>query len=420
MAILGWVRGRRFRKAVSREVVRELRSQGVATGGRFAAWLDGAVQSGQVPMHFSPREATKLTAAQAGLNLLSWGVAESPLAIYEVRADGEEEPVSALDPEVRIIAGRWSEFMTSMDGVQHLLRSAILHGKGAAWVRKGGDSPGIYPLDPGCISRYRIGNRLVYQYSDPFTATGAGTDVPFDIPRDELIYLPFEVPDDGVTDTSPFEQAWPAVRAALAAQQFAADYYARGATASTVFSSETADMSRFKQALEAFWNAMDRMRAANRREALVPDGYKPHKIGGNAREAELSEQRTFGAQEVARILGVPAQVLEPSTGTYSNFATSERFLAKPIRRWAKRLAAEISNIFWPGGTRLVRFDTSRLVEEPYSVMVDTAVKAVEGGLWTPNGGRDYLGQSPVNDEGADELKPSTAPRLTLNAGGGDA
>ena len=108
MAILGWVRGRRFRKAVSREVVRELRSQGVATGGRFAAWLDGAVQSGQVPMHFSPREATKLTAAQAGLNLLSWGVAESPLAIYEVRADGEEEPVSALDPEVRIIAGRWS------------------------------------------------------------------------------------------------------------------------------------------------------------------------------------------------------------------------------------------------------------------------------------------------------------------------
>ena len=68
------IRGRRFRKAVSREVVRELReSQGVATGGRFAAWLDGAVQSGQVPMHFSPREATKLTAAQAGLNLLSAG-----------------------------------------------------------------------------------------------------------------------------------------------------------------------------------------------------------------------------------------------------------------------------------------------------------------------------------------------------------
>ena len=53
-------------------------------------------------------------------------------------------------------------------------------------------------------------------------------------------------------------------------------------------------------------------------------------------------------------------------------------------------------------------------------MVDTAVTAVEGGLWTPNGGRDYLGQSPVDDEGADELKPSTAPRLTLNAGGGDA
>ena len=411
---------RRIRKQVYREVQYELRARGVDTSIGFGKWLDLQLKRGKIPINFSSDSALQLTAVEAAVSIISWGVAELPLNVYEVVA-GEEQLVPMDDREVMVVTRRWNNYTSAMDGFQNIIDSAIVHGAGAAWVKRGEFNmvDSIYPLDPTLISRYRVGgDRIVYQYS------GEESDVPREPSRADLIFLPFKIPADGVTDVSPFETSWPALRAALCAQEFAADYFHRGATPQVVYSSTGNFIAdTYKKAVEAFWAVMDRMRKSNRREMLIPGSYRPHVVGGNPQESDLSAQRTFGAQEVARCVQIPSQVLEPSRGTYSNYTQAERFLAKPLRRWARRLAFEIGNVVWPGGTRTCRFDTDRLVEEPHSVRVSTAREAVDAGIWSINEGREYTGREPKNsdepeDSIYDALSATTTPQITVQATAG--
>lgn len=400
-----------IRSQVRQQIESEFRSIGVDVNKQFDKWLDLQMKRIKIPLTYDPDKAEGLTAVQNGIGIIAGGVSDLPIQIFNVSGAKEELVYPSDDKEARVIANQWTEFISSMDAIYHLIESAILHGAGAAWVERGefNQVSSIYPLDPTLIKRHRIGGReLVYHYS------GIESDIPRQIKRSDLIFLPFKLPRDGVSDCSPFEKAWSALRAALCIQEFVAEYFGRGATPNLIFVPE-AEMqpNTFKENLATFWSVFDRMRKSNRRELLAPVPGDVKVTGSNARDSDLSAQRTYGVQEVARILQIPSQVQESSRGTYSNYTQAERFLAKPLRRWAHRLQMEISNVIWPGRTRIMRFDTSLLVEEPMSVRVTTARAAKDSGFWSVNEAREYTGREVMEGEEFDQLAPSNAPQMTL-------
>ena len=264
--------------------------------------------------------------------------------------------------------------------------------------------------------RYRINNEIRYQYM--------GTGALGDIPRDDLLFLPFKEPLDRVTDVSPLAKHWPAIRAALAPTHFGAWYFDRGATGNLVYSrkddsnSNRADAETQKARNEALWRLEDRMRSEGRRSTVAPDGYYPTQIGSNAQESELGGQRTFGVQEVARIYDVPATVLHDlSRGTYSNTGQTRRLFAETLELWAGRLETEINNILWPGGTRRLVLDISQAVREPFKVRMDGYETAITERRDEPKRmqGRRRAAQSA--DAGTDALVVQAMPQVTVQANG---
>ena len=280
-----------------------------------------------VPESFSLSHAESLPAVGLAVGAISQNVARLPATVYDVR--GDTLTPAADDAETEIVTRSWGNHLPAQEGMEHFLRSVLLTGKGAVLVERDNMDrlAGLDPLDPARVHRYRISNEIRYQYM--------GTGALGDIPRDDLLFMPFREPLDRVTDVSPLAKHWPAIRAALAPTHFGAWYFDRGAQGNVVYSrkddsnSHRADAETQKARNEALWRMEDRMRREGRRSAVAPDGYYPVQTGSNAQESELGGQRTFGVQEVARIYDVPATVLHDlSRGTYSQHGPD----TAPVRR----------------------------------------------------------------------------------------
>ena len=354
-----------------------------------------------VPEHFSPVYARKLPAVKAAVAAISWRVAALPLTAYAVDSGGDETAI--VDDETNLVTKRWSAFATRIDGCQRMLASALLHGHGAVYVvRRSPNGPpeSFQPLDPTLIGRFRMDGEVVYRYA------GGGSLVPKIVPRDDLFWLPFEPPQDGVTDQSPLREPWPSIRSALAATFWMSGYYDRGATPTTVYSREDgAPSGKLLDENEALWENEDAMRRHQRRSMTLPPKWQPHQLGGNASDANAENAVNVGVQEVARIYDIPPLMLQDlSRGTYSNFAQARQGLAETLELWAARLAAEISNVLWPGGSRVVRFDTSLAMREPFALRMQGYRTGIEGRVLTPNEARVMEGLPVSEQEGSDDLQ----------------
>ena len=143
------------------------------------------------------------------------------------------------------------------------------------------------------------------------------------------------------------------------------------------------------------------MRRHQRRSMTIPPKWKPHQLGGNASDANAENAVNVGVQEVARIYDIPPLMLQDLSrgGPTANFAQARQGLAETLELWATRLAAEISNVLWPGGSRVVRFDTSLAMREPFALRMQGYRTGIEGRILTPNEARFMEGLPAVRSRG---------------------
>lgn len=378
---------------------------GDVLGRGDSAWLV-AEYINYVPDLFSVQAAASLPAVEAAVGYLTNRVAHLPISVVEVRPNGDLDPVdNPLDPEVAVITRQWQTHTNRIDGLIHLMESVLLYGVAGVAVdrERDGTLTALRSIAPKSVGRElrTTGERIYY------IETSRGRE---EIPRDDIIFLPFRPPLDGISDKSPLEKPWMALRAALSATFFAALYYDRGAAPTTAMAREGGrgaqmDPERLKAMTKALWAAEDRMRRGGRRTMVLPDGYKAIPIGGNPQEADVSGQRVFGVQEVARIYDLPALMLgDLSRATYSNFGQAQLDAAATVSAWCSRIAMEMSNIIWPAGNRQVVFDVSQLERETFNNRMTGYKTGVEGKVLTPNEARAKEGLEPSDQPGADELQ----------------
>lgn len=382
--------------------------QGGAVG---AAWLDNIRGMQDVPVSFSASHAESLPAIGSAVRGLAKRVARLPLQVYHAMPDGTLGDLDVSSPLAHLVTRRWSAFTTRQDGLMHFMRSVLLHGKGAVYVERSasGDPVALHPVDPNGLTRQQSGNERVFQIQ-------VGQNI-LVVPREDLIFLPFFPPDDGVTDRSPLSIHWPAIRAALTPTSFASWFYKKGATPSLLYTSE-ATGGDIKRTNRELWEVENIMREKNHRSMVAPGGYNVQQVGSNARDADVVPAREFGVQEVGRIYDYPPQFLQDfSRATYQNIQGAREELAETVTGWTDRVAAEISNIFWPLGDFVVRFDTSTLALERFSVRMRAYRDARDAGVLTPNEARKIEGMEESNQEGADDLLLDGPQRVMLEATG---
>lgn len=377
---------RRVMGATGRMLVRAARDDDEtpkSLGGGYRTLL------GMAPRMFSVPNAELLPAVPAAVNRIAGRVAALPMTVTE---DGE--PVD--DDEARMVTSRWRSHLPANEGVRYWMRSILLHGYGGVRVERAGSRlVGLTPLDPLCLHRYRIGGEVKYYYTD---TTGRRVDVL----RDDLLFMPFVIPDDGYTDRSPLAASWPAVRAGIAAVGYSAEYLQSGASPAQVWKAPRGLAGNLQTEIDLVHEQEDLMRDSGRRSMVAPPGWEVVFSGASAKDADLTAMRRDAVEEVARIYGLPPiAVQELSRSTYSNYAAAMRAEAETLVEWADRAAAEMTNILYPLGGRTVSFETKMLGRPPLGERLRGYRTGIASGVMSRNQAREMEGWVPSPQEGMD-------------------
>ena len=371
------------------------------------AWLASLAKSrmkAQAPSKFTIDNCLELPAVTSAVDVLATEVSSSEMRVEQL-TNGVWEAVDPTDEEARLVTGRWSEYEGAEVAVEKLMRSVLLHGFGAAWIRRrrGTAQPReLIPLDPARVTRKEdTSGRIVYTWD-----RGPRNRVaPREIPRRDLIFVEFVPAANRVSLPSPLEHQWTAIRAGIGALRWTNSYWDSGATGELAFIPGGQVSPDVEHANPHVRKIMQEMRDAGGREFVVPSGYTVQAVSGDPRSTALVELSLHALQNVARIYRIPPIMLgDLSKSTYSNYPSAVRSLNRTVGRWGLRLGREISTSLWPGGERRLVFSQDDTSSEKFRDLSGGLKEyRVFAGIMTQNEARKVIKLPRHDSEEADAL-----------------
>ena len=370
------------------------------------AWLAALAKSrmkAQAPSTFTIDNCLELPAVTSAVDVLATEVSSSEMRVEQL-ANGVWEAVEPTDPEARLVTGRWSEYEGAEVAVERLMRSVLLYGFGAAFIRRrrGGAAPReLIPLDPDRVTRKEdTSGNITYT----FDRGPRHRIVPLTIPRRNLIWLEFVPAFNRVDQISPLRSQWTAIRAGIGALRWTNSYWDSGATGELAFIPGGQVSPDVETSNPLVRKLMQEMREAGGREFVVPSGYTVQNVSGDPRSAALVELSLLALQNVARLYRLPPIVLQDlSKGTYTNFPSAVRSLNRTVGRWGLRLGREISTALWPGGERRLVFSQDDTYSESFRDLSGGLKDRVFAGIMSQNEARAVLKLPRHDSEEADAL-----------------
>ena len=370
------------------------------------AWLSNLLQArmkAQAPKTFTIDNALELPAVATAVDVLATEVSSSDMRVEQL-TNGVWEAVEPTDPEARLVTGRWSEYEGAEVAVERLMRSVLLYGFAAAFIRRrrGGAAPReLIPLDPNRVTRKEdTSGNIVYT----FDRGPRHRIVPQTIPRRNLIWLEFVPAFNRVDQVSPLAHQWTAIRAGIGALRWTNSYWDSGATGELAFVPGGQVSPDVEHGNEYVRKLMNEMREAGGREFVVPSGYTVQSVSGDPRSTALVELSLHALQNVARIYRLPPITLgDLSKSTYTNYPSAVRSLNRTVGRWGLRLGREISTALWPGGERRLVFAQDDTYSESFRDLSGGLKDRVFAGIMSQNEARAVLKLPRHDSEEADAL-----------------
>lgn len=197
---------------------------------------------------------------------------------------------------------------------------------------------------------------------------------------------------------------------ALAAETHAANYFAGAALPPAVLQSPTVLTQTQAAELKAKWRTM----TSDREPVVLPSGYVLTPIVSNAESAQLVESRTWNAQAVAMLLGIPSYKLglPGATMTYQNIESADiEFVRDSVDRYAKPLSEAFGKWLMPRGTSVAWDYAGRMRAD--AVTTTSVVSGLVGaGVLTIDEARAMIGRPPIATAAEDNGTPLGVPELT--------
>ena len=179
----------------------------------------------------------------------------------------------------------------------------------------------------------------------------------------------------------------------LAMDNHLANWYANGATPSSVLETDRDLSLEQARILQATWEATHGR--GSRRPAVLSDGLKWRPVVVSASDQQLEQMRQQLAQDIVRIFRIPSHLagVKGDSQTYTNVEqASLDFLTHTIQPWLRRVEVLLSRLL-PAGQSFA-FDTSTLlrVDAMTRARVDQVLVSI--GAKSPNEVRQGMGFEP--------------------------
>lgn len=251
-------------------------------------------------------DALTVPGVAACIQILSEDVAKVPLILHRKGRDGRRTP--AVDhPLYRLLKEGPTEWLSSYVWRRALVHNALVHGNGysRAWRSETGAIERITLLKQGQTTpRWADDGE---PYFDVTTRTGVERNLSWQ----DVIHLPYRATTDGASNggvlgVSPLHQNRETIALALAAERFAARFFANGARPSVVLEYDKKlpndDVAaRLRAGIERAYSGLDNAFKV----AILELGVKLKEFSSNPSDSQMTETRKEQAVQCCTMYGVP-------------------------------------------------------------------------------------------------------------------
>jgi HK97 family phage portal protein len=295
-----------------------------------------------------PDQALRLSAVWGSIRILADTVSSLPVHAF---AAGSRDPIEPTPVILRTPAAG----TPLQDWLHQVMRSLLLHGNcwGAGTQRAGA---AFRPTQIELVEAHRIQIQ-----------TGTGEVVyrldGREVPRDQLWHLRAYPSAGCLLGLSPISYAAQTLGVSLAAEKFAATFFGDGAMPTGVISVDKHITPEQAKDTSKLWNTIFSNTAGTRRVAVMGDGARFNPVSIKPEESQFIETQAMTVQAVARIYGVPPEMLGANSGDSLTYANVEQrsidFLTYGLNPWLVRLETALTELL-PRG-QFCKFNSGALL-----------------------------------------------------------
>jgi len=278
--------------------------------------------------------ALNLSAVYACTQVLAQTVGSLPLHVYQRTADGKSRATN--HPLYRLLHDAPNPEMTSMSWRQAIMLHLCMWGNHYSEIeRRNGEPVALWPITPWRVALKRVNGQLVYA-----VALDSGV---VNVPFADMLHVK-GLSYDGLIGLPPMRAAKEAIGLGLAAQKYAAKFFANDARPGGILehpgqlSDEAA--ARLRKSFEKTHEGLDN----KFRVAVLEEGMKFNAVGVPPEDAQLLETRKFGVSEIARYFRMPLHKISDLDRSTNNNIEHQaiEFVTDTIRPWLVNIEQELS------------------------------------------------------------------------------
>ena len=297
-------------------------------------------------------DALTVSHVYAATRMIAEDIASLPFPVY--RGFGDARSPDRSHPLWRTLNREANSEMSAISLRETITGHAVLRGTGYAEIETRRDRINLWPLDPTKVRVVRNGTgnldlagipkgELVHLYRAP-----GGVEVPLE--KGRVFRLPGFGPD-GLVGYSILRLAMEGIAVSLAAERFAARYFANDAKPGIVLTTDAMLSDDEVAQIEAVWDSGHRGLDNAHRYAILEGGLGIEQIGINVEDAQLLETRTFQIREFARYTRIPVHKLgDMEHATFTNIEhQSIEYVVDTLRPWAVRWDQRVDIDLLPSG-----------------------------------------------------------------------
>lgn len=367
-------------------------------------------------VHVDALTALRVPAVAQGVRLISEAVATLDWQIFRDAPDGRETVAPADHPVARLLE-RPNGWTGESELKRQIIQDMILWGNGLLLVsRVRGEPRELHRVDPRSCSI--IVDQISGEPRYSIAMTEGGT---VEFTYADVIHLR-ATSVDGARGLGIVNTGAEAIGLALTLERYAGGLFSRGARPGGILelpSRMRMSVESMMRLRESFSNIYSGSHNSGR-TAILEDGvtFKPLELAST--DAQFLENRKFQILEIARLLNIPATLLNAlENATLSNAEhLAQQFLDRTITPIVETLEDALERVLLTDEERdagyVIEFDTSNFVRADIAARFAALKTGIESGVLTLNEARDREGLPPV--EGGDQPMRSVQ-TLPLNSNG---
>jgi HK97 family phage portal protein len=351
--------------------------------------------------------AMQLSVVWACMDAITKGIAVSPWGIYV--EDKTNRTKQYEDPLDHLLNTRPNPEMTAIAWREAMLYQTLSWGNGYSEIEftNSGKVKSLWPLfSDRCIPR-RLYNgdgspgELVYDY---YNFTGGWTTLPA-----WKVYHVRGPSLNGFMGENMVARAAKAIGLAVAAERFAASYFANGTVLGTVLKYPKTLTDVAHKRLKEDWEEKHQGPDRAHKPFILEGGMEIDSLGDDPAQAQLIETRKFSLEEICRFFGVPPhKVQHLERATFNNIEhLGLEFVRDALTPWAVRMEQEADYKLLPQKSpwRCTKLDMEWLSHGDAKSRADAYKVYREMGIYSANDILQREGRNTIGPEGDVRIVP---------------